>query len=76
MEAYLLLKVAQSEKTISHMQKDLACKIIHHNTITLQLNQLFLENAQNDLYGMDELVGHVCLSIRQSGYSAVCEHMI
>ena len=39
MEAYLLLEVAQSEKVISRMRKDLACKIVHCNTITLQLNQ-------------------------------------
>ena len=76
MEAYLLLEVARSEKVISRMRKDLACEIVHRNTITLQLNRLFLENAQNDLYGADELVGHVRLSIRQSGYSAVREHTI
>ena len=76
MEAYLLLEVAWSEKVISRMQKDLACEIVHHNTITLQLNWLFLENTQNDLYGTDELVGHIHLSIRQSGYSAVCKHTI
>ena len=76
MEAYLLLEVAQSKKAISHMRTDLACEIVHCNTITLQLNWLFLENAQNNLYGVDELVGHVCLSIRQSGYSAVHKHTI
>ncbi|KAF8547351.1 hypothetical protein OG21DRAFT_1490303 [Imleria badia] len=38
-EAYLLLEAAQSDRTILHMRKDLAYEIVHHNSITLQLNQ-------------------------------------
>ncbi|KAF8545833.1 hypothetical protein OG21DRAFT_1491870 [Imleria badia] len=73
-EAYLLLEAAQSGRAISHMRKDLAYEIIHRNSITLQLNQLLLENAQNDVHDADELIGHVRLSIRQYGYSAAHEH--
>ncbi|KAN0074460.1 hypothetical protein V8E55_011872 [Tylopilus felleus] len=74
MEAYLLLEAAQSDRAILHMQKDLTYEIIHRNSITLQLNWLLLENAQNDLHTAYELVGHVHLSIRQCGYSAAHEH--
>ncbi|KAI5996642.1 hypothetical protein EDC04DRAFT_2979373 [Pisolithus marmoratus] len=43
MEAYLLLEVARSDRQISLKWKDLAYEIVHHNTITLQLNHIFLE---------------------------------
>lgn len=58
------------------MWNDLTNEIVRRNVITLQLNRLFLENAQKDLRAADELVGHVRLSIRQSGYSVVHEDVI
>lgn len=76
MEAYLLLEAARSDRAISMMRNDLANEIVHRNTIALQLNRLLLENAQNDLRAADEVVGHVRLTIRQSGHSIVREHAI
>ena len=76
MEAYLLLEAARSDRTISCMWKDLTYEIIHRNTLTLQLNRLFFENSENDLRAANELVGHVRVTIRQNGYSAVREHAI
>ncbi|KAI6011059.1 hypothetical protein EDC04DRAFT_2610071 [Pisolithus marmoratus] len=70
MEAYLLLEVARSDHQISLKWKDLAYEIVHHNTITLQLNHIFLEQVERDLHMVDEHVGHICLTIRQSGHSA------
>ena len=58
------------------MQKDLTHKIIHRNTITLQLNWIFFDNSQNDLCAVDEFVGHIHLSLQQSGYLTVCKHTI
>lgn len=74
MEAYLLLEAAQSDCQISCMRKDLAHEVIHRNTIALQLNQLLLEKAQNDLCMADEHIGRVRLSIRESGYTAALEY--
>ena len=76
MEAYLLLESARSDRVISRMCEDLAHKIVHCNIIILQLNQLVLENAQNDSRAADEFVGHIRLSIRQSGHSVVHEQAI
>ena len=76
MEAYLLLESARSDQVISHMREDLAHEIVHRNIIVLQLNWLVLENAQNDSQAADKFVGHVRLSIRQSGHSVVHEQAI
>ena len=76
MEAYLLLESARSNRVISCMCEDLAHKIVHHNIIVLQLNQLILENARNDSQAADEFVGHIRLSIRQSGHSVIHEQAI
>jgi hypothetical protein len=73
MEAYLLLEAARSDQAISRIQKDLACEIIHRNTITLQLNRIVLEKAQNDSRAADEFVGHVRLCVRESGFSTAQE---
>ncbi|KAI6001900.1 hypothetical protein EDD15DRAFT_2361262 [Pisolithus albus] len=70
MEAYLLLEVARSDRQISLKRKDLAYEIVHRNTVALQLNRIFLERAERDLRAVDEHVGHVRLTIRQSGHSA------
>ena len=56
------------------MQKDLAYEIVHHNTIALQLNHIVLERTERDLHTADELIGHIRLTIRQTGHSAVFEH--
>ena len=56
------------------MRKDLAYKIVHRNTIALQLNHIVLERMERDLHTADELIGHVRLTIRQTGHSAVFEH--
>ena len=37
MEAYLLLEAARSDRQICLMCKDLACEVIHCNTIALQV---------------------------------------
>jgi len=74
MEAYLLLEAARSDRQISPIQKDLAHEIIHHNTITLQLNHILLEQAEKDLYMADEFVGQVHLTIRQSSQLAAMEY--
>ena len=74
MEAYLLLEVARSNHQISLMRKDLTYEIVHRNTITLQLNRIVLERMERDLHAADELVGHVHLTIRQTGHSAAFEH--
>ena len=74
MEAYLLLEVAQSNRQISLMRKDLTYEIVHHNTIALQLNRIMLERMERDLHAADELVGHVHLTIRQTGHSAAFKH--
>ena len=58
------------------MWMDLAVEIIHHNTLALQFNRLMLERAQKDLHAADELVGYVCLSIRQSGHLAASEYVL
>ena len=76
MEAYLLLESAQSDRVISRMREDLVHKIVHCNIIVLQLNWLILKNAQNDSRAADKFVGHVRLSIRQSGHSVVHEQAI
>ncbi|KIK80761.1 hypothetical protein PAXRUDRAFT_157828, partial [Paxillus rubicundulus Ve08.2h10] len=69
-KAYLLLEAAQSDQQISLMRKDLTNEIIHHNTITLQLNHIMLEKAQENLHVADQFISHVHLVIRQSGYPA------
>jgi len=74
MEAYLLLEVARSNRQISLMQKDLTYEIVHHNAVALQLNHIVLERVERDLHTADELVGHVRLTIRQTGHSAAFEH--
>ncbi|KAI5990600.1 hypothetical protein EDD15DRAFT_2369661 [Pisolithus albus] len=74
MEAYPLLEAAQSDRQISLMRKDLAYEIVHRNTIALQLNRIMLERAEADLLAAVELVGHVRLTIRQSGHSAAVEY--
>ena len=74
MEAYLLLEAARSDRQISSMRKDLAYEIVHRNSIALQLNRLMLERAETDLDAADELVGHVRLTIRQSGHSPAVEY--
>ncbi|KAI6010486.1 hypothetical protein PISMIDRAFT_11318 [Pisolithus microcarpus 441] len=76
MEAYLLLETAWSDHQISLMRKDLAYEIVHHNTIALQLNCIMLEMAEADLLAADELVGHIQLTIRQSGHSAAVEYVM
>lgn len=76
MEASLLLEAARSDRAISHMREDLAREIVHRNAVTLQLNRLMLENAQNDSRAADEVVGNVRVSIRRSGYSVVREQAI
>ncbi|KAI6037286.1 hypothetical protein PISMIDRAFT_105593, partial [Pisolithus microcarpus 441] len=57
-----------SDHQISLKQKDLAYEIVNHNTVALQLNCIFLEQAERDLCAVDEHVGHICLTIRQSGH--------
>ena len=74
MEAYLLLEAARSDRQISLMRKDLAYEIVHRNTIALQLNRIILERVETDLHAADEFVGHVRLTIRQSGHSAAVEY--
>ena len=76
MEAYLLLESAWSDQVISRMCEDLTHEIVHHNTIILQLNQLVLENAWNNSQAVDEFVGHIHLSIRQSGLLVIHEQAI
>jgi len=49
-------------------------EIVYHNTIALYLNRIMLERAETDLHAADELIGHVRLTIRQSGHSAVVEY--
>ena len=56
------------------MWKDLTYEIVHHNTITLQLNCIMLERTERDLHTADELIGHICLTIRQTDHSAAFEH--
>ena len=56
------------------MRKDLTYEIIHRNTIALQLNRIMLERAEKDLHAADKLVGHVHLTIRQSGHSTAFEY--
>ena len=56
------------------MRKDLAYEIVHHNAIALQLNRIMLERAEKDLHAADELIGHVRLTIRQTGQSAAFEY--
>lgn len=55
------------------MRKDLAEEIIHRNILTLQLNQIFLEGAHDDIRTADEVVGRVRLSNRRSGYSVAVD---
>ncbi|KAF9224799.1 hypothetical protein BS17DRAFT_50086 [Gyrodon lividus] len=74
MQACLLLQAARSDQLIAHMRKELAFEIVHRNTITLQLNCLMLERAQDNLHAADELVGHVRLTVRKSGYSAAFQY--
>ena len=74
MEAYLLLEAAQSDRQISLMWKDLTYEIMHRNTIALQFNWIMLEQAERDLHAADELVGCVCLTIRESGHSPMSEY--
>ena len=74
MEAYLHLEAARSNQQISLMQKNLAYEIIHRNTIALQLNQIMLEKAEEDLQQADELIGQVRLTVRQSGHSVTSEN--
>ena len=52
------------------MWKNLAHEIIHRNTITLQLNRIMLEKAEEDLLQAEELISHVHLIVRQCGHSA------
>ena len=59
MEAYLLLEAARSDRQISLMRKNLAYEIIHRNTITLQLNHIVLEKAEEDFQRAEELIGQV-----------------
>ena len=74
MEAYLLLEAAQSDHQICLMCKDLACEVIHCNTIALQLNHIPLERSEKALQVADEFIGHVHVTIRQSGQSAALEY--
>ncbi|KIM68963.1 hypothetical protein SCLCIDRAFT_19644 [Scleroderma citrinum Foug A] len=57
-----------------HATKDLAYEIVHCNTITLQFNRIMLERAERDLHAVDELVGCVHLTIRESGHSPMSEY--
>ncbi|KAI6040685.1 hypothetical protein EDC04DRAFT_2602289 [Pisolithus marmoratus] len=70
------MEAARSDCQISLMRKDLAYEIVHHNTIALQLNRIMLERAEVDLLVADKLVGHIQLTIRQSGHLAVVEYAI
>ncbi|KIM62645.1 hypothetical protein SCLCIDRAFT_24934 [Scleroderma citrinum Foug A] len=67
------MEAAQSDRQISLMRKDLTYKIVHRNTIALQLNHIMLKWVEKDLRAVDKLVGHVRLMIRQSGHSAAFE---
>ena len=70
------MEAAQSDRQISLMQKDLAYEIVHRNTIALQFNQIMLERAERDLHAADELIGCVCLTIRESGHSPMLEYVM
>ena len=74
LEAYLLLEVARSNRQISLIRSNLAYAIVHRNSITLQLNRIMLEKAKEDAHQAGELISHVRLAIRQSGYSAAHEY--
>lgn len=50
--------------------------MVHCNTITLQLNQVMLEKAQEDLNNADEHIGYVQFSIQQSGHSITAEYVM
>ena len=52
------------------MRKNLAHEIVHRNTITLQLNRIMLEKAEEDVLQAEELIGRVRLIVRQCGHSA------
>ena len=53
------MEAARSDRIISALKKDLAFEMVHRNTIALQLNQVMLEKAPEDLNNVDEHVGYV-----------------